>query len=173
MSVFGPLGHAGAAGVADGIIGAPHATLPTATMVSGTVLDPGEDPSTSRVLEAVGPWRVMAWHGAYARGGADAVDAMPGGRAWRTDLEGRAAEGQRHLLTFEGHATHLEERDRPLLAHVDVGGAARGEITGPVETVRAGLKGLAEQGYDEVIYTPSGPDVARELRAFAEARPPS
>ena len=65
---------------------------------------------------------------------AAAVDRLPGGKDWRADLESRAPEREWHLSTFEGHATHLTERDRPLL------------------------------------YTPSGPDVARELRAFAAAR---
>ncbi len=31
------------------------------------------------------------------------------------------------------------------------------------------LSGLAAVGYREVIYTPAGPDVARELRALAFA----
>ncbi len=170
LSVFGPRGHARAAEVADGIIGAPHPTLPTATLVSGSVLDPGEDPCSPRVLEAVGPWRVMAWHGAWARGGAGAVDALPGGRAWRAEVEALASAEERHLLAFEGHATHLMKRDRPLLEQDDAGGAARGEITGSPEVVHEALGRLAQQGYAEVIYTPSGPDVARELRAFAAAR---
>ena len=45
---------------------------------------------------------------------------MPGGRAWREALEALAPEGERHLLAFEGHVTHLTERDRPLLDHIDV-----------------------------------------------------
>lgn len=77
-------------------------------------------------------------------------------------------EGQRHLLTFEGHVTHLAERDMPLLS-ATVGGAARGEITGDPAAVRAGIEQVAASGYAELIYTPSGPDVARELRTFATA----
>jgi 5,10-methylenetetrahydromethanopterin reductase len=170
LSVFGPVGNQRAAEYADGVIGPPHPTLPSATMVSGTVLEPGEDPSSARVLEAVGPWRVVAWHGAYARGGAAIVDTMPGGEAWRHELEALAPEGERHLLAFEGHVTHMAPRDLPLLAAAPAGGPARGEIVGNVATVRAGLDRLAAAGFREVIYTPSGPDVARELRAFAAAR---
>lgn len=164
ISAFGPKGAALAGEVADGIIGPPHPALPAATIVSGTVLDPGEEPGCARVREAIGPWRVVAWHDAYAKGGAEAVDAKPGGRAWREALEALAPDGERHLLTFEGHVTHLPERDRALLAHIDaatmVGDAAR---TG------ARLARLAGYGYREVIYTPSGPDVPRELRTFAAA----
>ncbi|WP_218835940.1 hypothetical protein [Streptomyces sp. Ag82_O1-15] len=90
---------------------------PTATIISGTVLDPSEDRDSDRVREAIGPWRVVDWHNAYAKGGAEAVDALPGGRAWRAALEELAPEGERHLLTFEGHVTHLPDRDRRLLDH--------------------------------------------------------
>jgi 5,10-methylenetetrahydromethanopterin reductase len=154
-----------ASDVADGVIGPPHTTLPTATIASGTVLDPGEDPGSERVREAIGPWRVVGWHTAYSGGGAEAVDAKPDGRAWRTALEALAPEGERHLLTFEGHVTHLPDRDRELLEHIDVH-----TMVGNASGVRRQLARLADTGFHEIIYTPSGTDVARELRAFASVR---
>jgi 5,10-methylenetetrahydromethanopterin reductase len=166
VSVLGPRGNARAPEVADGTIGPVHATLPTATMVSGTVLDPGEDPRSDRVLQAIGPWRVMGWHTAYATGGAPGVDAKPGGAEWRRALEAAAPDAERHLLTFEGHATHLADRDVPLLDHIDVE-----SYVGDVASVTAAVTGLADAGFAEVLYTPSGPDVARELRAFAAVAP--
>jgi 5,10-methylenetetrahydromethanopterin reductase len=165
LSVLGPRGAALASDLADGVIGPPHATLPTATIASGTVLDPGEDPGSERVREAIGPWRVVSWHTAYSGGGAEAVDAKPGGHAWRTALETLAPEGERHLLTFEGHVTHLPDRDRELLEHIDVN-----TMVGKAPGVRRQLARLADAGFHEIIYTPSGPDVARELRAFASVR---
>jgi len=166
ISAFGPRGTALATEAADGVIGPPHPALPTATLASGTVLDPGEDATSIRVAEAIGPWRVTGWHNAYATGGAAAVDAMPGGRAWRESLERLAGEGERHLLTFEGHATCLPERDRGLLEHIDTR-----TMVGDPARIRRQLSRLAELGFHEVIYTPSGPDVARELRAFANPAP--
>ncbi|QFG20665.1 LLM class flavin-dependent oxidoreductase [Actinomadura sp. WMMB 499] len=168
LSVFGPKGAALARELADGIIGPPRPGLPTATIVSGTVLDPGEDPASDRVREAVGPWRVVDWHNAYATGGAEAVDAMPGGRAWREELEALAPEHERHLVTFEGHVTHLPDRDRRLLDHIDVK-----TMIGDASRIGRRLAKLAELGFGEVIYTPTGPDVARELRAFASAGRPA
>jgi 5,10-methylenetetrahydromethanopterin reductase len=168
LSVLGPRGNRRAPEVADGTIGPPHPTLPTATMVSGTVLDPGEDPRSRRVLEAVGPWLVVGWHTAYARGGPDAVDALPGGAAWRTELEALAREDERHLLTFEGHCTHLTDRDLALLDQPHPGG--RSGIVGDLEAVAGDLDRVASAGFHEIMYTPSGPDVARELKAFAAAR---
>jgi 5,10-methylenetetrahydromethanopterin reductase len=175
VSVFGPRGIDRAPEVAEGIIGPVHPTLPTATMTAGTVLDPGEVAGSRRVREAIGPWWVMGYHTAYARGGAAAVDAMPGGAGWRAALEELAPQEERHLLTFEGHATHLPERDRALLEHLDLeegagAAAARGLIVGDADTVRARVGRVAAAGFRELIYTPSGPDVSRELRAFASVR---
>jgi len=166
LSAFGPRAVELAARVADGIVGLPAGhPLPSATMLAGTVLDDGESPDSARVRDAVGPWKVVAYHEAYAVGGAQAVDAMPGGRAWRDAVEELAPPGQRHLLTHEGHVTHLSPRDRPLLAQ-DVGFPVK--VGGPAD-IRAELTRLADRGVQEVIYTPSGPDVGRELRAFAAA----
>ena len=164
LSVMGPRGNERAGEVADGTIGPPHPTLPTATMVSGTVLDPSEDPRSNRVVEAIAPWRVVGWHAAYARDGAAAVDAMPGGAEWRAELERLAPEGEGHVLAFEGHVTDLAERDRPLLEHIDAA-----TMVGEADSIGRKLDRLAAAGFSEVMYTPSGPDVARELRAFADA----
>jgi len=52
-----------------------------------------------------------------ASGGCDARRS-----GWRASLEALAPEEERHLLSFEGHVTHLTERDVNLLEHVDVEG---------------------------------------------------
>ncbi len=166
LSVFGPRGLELAARIADGIIGLPTPNaLPVATLMAGTVLDAGEDGNSPRVREAVGPWQVVGYHEAYAIAGAKAVDAMPGGRKWRASLEALAPADERHLLTHEGHVTHLSERDYPLLDQ------AHGPLVtiGEVDAIKAHLAWLSEHGVHEVIYIPSGPDVARELEAFSAA----
>jgi 5,10-methylenetetrahydromethanopterin reductase len=150
--------------VADGIIGPPHPDLPSATLVSGTVLDPGEARRSPRVLQAIGPWRVMPWHTTYAQAGAAAVDALPGGAPWRAELEQDAPGGERHLLTFEGHVTHLTDRDVSLFEHMDVD-----QMVGEADEIGERARRLAAAGYCELIYTPSGPDVVRELRSFRSA----
>lgn len=166
LSVFGPRGIELAGNIADGIIGAPAANaLPVATLIAGTVLDGDEDAASDRVREAVGPWQVVSYHETYSVAGADAVDAMPGGRAWREALERLVPPGERHLLTHEGHVTHLTDRDRLLLNH------ARNSLVtiGNRERIRDQLVWFGESGVLEAIYTPSGPDVVRELKAFAAA----
>jgi len=168
LSVFGPRGRALAERFADGMIGSPHPRIPTATMVSGTVLENEESANSERVVDSVGPWRAMAWHSDYARRGSQAVDTMEGGQGWREELEASFPEKERLLWAFEGHATRLTPRDRPLVRFVSSGGVARGELTGDPEWIAQGLEELCAAGHREVIYTPSG-DVIRELRAFASA----
>jgi hypothetical protein len=152
ISVLGSRGNERAHEVADGIVGPPHPTLPSATMLSGTVLEPGEDGGSDRVRRAIGPWRVVRWHTAYAVGGAAAVDAMPGGPEWRASLEALAPDAQGHLFTFEGHVTNLAPRDLPLLDHINVTATV-----GEPSAIRRELDQLASVGHSEVMYTPTGP----------------
>ena len=42
-------------------------------------------------------------------------------------------------------------------------------ITGTQAEVAAKISGLIEAGASEILYLPAGPDVPRELRAFAAA----
>jgi 5,10-methylenetetrahydromethanopterin reductase len=167
LSVFGPRGIALAGEIADGmIVGRPMKhTLPLAMLMPATVLEPGEDRGSDRVREAVGPWQVVRYHEAYAIAGPDAVDAMPGGRAWREAVETIGAEGERHLFTHEGHVTHLTERDHELLDHAPDGLAT----VGTADEIRSRVVALAAAGIREIIYTPSGPDVAREMVSFYTA----
>jgi 5,10-methylenetetrahydromethanopterin reductase len=81
--------------------------------------------------------------------------------------------GERHLHTFEGHVTHLADRDLPLLEHMDVEGRtsnALGVTVGEPAAIRQVLAQLAAAGHHEVMYNPAGPDVAQELEAFARVR---
>ncbi len=71
---------------------------------------------------------------------------------------------ERHLLTFEGHVTHLPDRDRGLLEHVDVK-----TMVGEPDRIHRHLARLGDVGFQEIVYTPTGPDVTRELEAFASA----
>ena len=62
----------------------------------------------------------------------------------------------------------ITERDRPLLK------AAGGELlrsgwTARPDEVRARLDKAQARGATEVLYAPAGPDIPRELEAFARA----
>lgn len=181
LSAFGPKGTSLAAEVADGVIGPPGSGVPASILVSGTVLSEGEDPDSERVRDAIGPWKAVDWHSTYVWGGADAVDAVPGGMSWRKSLEDLGPESERHLWIYEGHATHLTDRDRQVLEQITTeatGTQGSNPAYDDVKTIVADekeagrqLQKIAARGYGEIIYTPSGPDVAGELRRFATARP--
>jgi 5,10-methylenetetrahydromethanopterin reductase len=58
----------------------------------------------------------------------------------------------------------MSERDLELLPYIDID-----QMVGEPGAVGASLQSLAEAGFAEVIYTPAGPDLPRELSAFAAA----
>jgi 5,10-methylenetetrahydromethanopterin reductase len=169
----GPKGTAVAEELGDGIFAA---ALPNsaaagrwhALLQFGTVLDPGEQPDTARVVDAAGPGIAVALHGMYERGGAAAVDALPGGPVWRESLEALPAD-RRHLATHEGHLVELTDRDRAALAAGTASLIPAFTLTGPADDVRGRVEAFAAMGVTEVAWQPCGPDLGRELHAFAGA----
>jgi 5,10-methylenetetrahydromethanopterin reductase len=133
----------------------------------GTVLDPGEDHTSERVRAAAGPFATTTYHAIYERAG-EAVDRLPGGAEWRAAIEAERPANERHLAVHEGHLAAITDRDRPLL---DAAGPMLATVgwTGTSEAVTQRLRLAAEQGVTEVVMGMAGPDIPRELRAFAQA----
>jgi 5,10-methylenetetrahydromethanopterin reductase len=172
----GPKGMAVAAELGDGVF---SAGIPTAAdggppwralLVFGTVLDEGEAPVDDRVLAAAGPALAVAYHALYERGGADAVDAFPGGRTWREAVEEVPPE-RRHLAIHDGHLVVVTDRDRPAVLE----GApllTSLAFTGTAPELRERLAGLAAAGVTELAYQPAGPDIPGELERMRTALAP-
>jgi len=170
LSALGPKGQALAAEAADGILTVGFGLggfAWSAQLVVGTVLGPGETATSRRVQDCAGPWYAVLAHAAW-EGRPEAVDAFPGGGAWRAELEARHPRHERHLAVHEGHATTVTALDRIL-----VEGAAEGVVGMAWVDDAPGIQGKVDeagnQGTTEIIYAPSGPDVGRELRTFAAA----
>ena len=169
----GPKGTAVAEAVADGVFaaGLPNRAAAGrwyALLQFGTVLDEGEAADSGRAIEAAGPGVAVALHAMYERGGAAAVDGLPGGPAWRAGIESIPEDG-RHLATHDSHLVGLTDRDR---AALEAGAASLipgFTLTGTAADVAARVEGYAGMGVTEVAYQPSGPDIPRELEAFASA----
>lgn len=170
LSALGPKGRAIAREIADGVItigGGVDDMDWHVQMVSGTVLAAGEDLSTPRVQDALGPWHVILVHGAWQAFPAAVVD-LPGGASWCAAIDAERVERERHLVVHEGHATTVTTRDRPL---VDAAGPMLGTMgwVGSAEEIRARAEAALAAGATELLYTPAGRDVVGELTRFATA----
>jgi len=189
IAADGPLGRAVAARVGDGILTAraprvgpvPRPAAPAGQaepsapgpgpqqvlLTFGTVLDEGEDPVGARVVAAAGPALAAAYHAIYEAKGADGVDRLPGGRDWRAAVEAVEAP-RRHLAVHEGHLIALGRCDQALLRQA-APLLASWTMTGTRADIRERLRALTAAGITEVAYQPIGPDIPRELAAFAAA----
>ncbi|MCW2853627.1 MAG: Luciferase-like, subgroup, partial [Nocardioides sp.] len=136
-----------------------------AMIVSGTVLRPGEDHLTNRVIEAAGPWYAAMWHAVYEVA-PDFLPEMPGGEIWLEGLRAARPEGQLHLGVHEGHVCSLTDRDRHAIQAAGPG-ILDFSWTGSAENIRAATTNAATLGITEIVYTPAGPDIVGEIEAFA------
>ncbi|MDT5273548.1 MAG: 5,10-methylenetetrahydromethanopterin reductase [Mycobacterium sp.] len=138
-----------------------------AMIVSGTVLRPGEDYRTTRVIEAAGPWYAAMWHAVYEVA-PDFITELPGGEVWLHGLRAVRPEGQLHLGVHEGHVCTLTDRDRKAIQEAEAGILEYG-WTGSAAKIRSAAANSAALGVTEIVYTPAGPDIVGEIEAFAAA----
>jgi len=140
---------------------------PQVLLTFGTVLDDGEDLASPRAVAAAGPAVAAAYHAIYEAKGAAGVDKLPGGRQWREAVE--AVElPRRHLTVHDGHLVTLGKHDAALLAEA-APLLASWTMTGSRADIGTRLRALTAAGITEVAYQPMGPDIPRELAAFAAA----
>jgi 5,10-methylenetetrahydromethanopterin reductase len=135
-------------------------------MCAGTVLEDGETITDERVKQAVGPWYVVRYHGVWQMF-PEALAGLPEGEAWLAGIDTERPEGQRHLAVHEGHVTNVMPRDRGVLDAAGDALATTGWV-GTLDELRARAAASEAAGTDEIMFTPAG-DIAREMRAFAEA----
>jgi 5,10-methylenetetrahydromethanopterin reductase len=170
----GPKGFAVAARAGDGIFSAGAWQAEGAVkdwralLLFGTIFDDGESPSSSRVKDAAGAGVAVVYHALFERGGRDAVMNLPGGGEWLASVEATPAH-LRHLTVHAGHLIAANSLDE---AAWDAGGSAlagSAGVNGSPAAVAERLAGLETAGVTELAYQPSGSDIPRELRAFAQA----
>lgn len=167
LATGGPKSEALAHEVFDGVFTVvPRPGFPWSAMIAlGTVLEEGETYDSPRVIEAAGPGAAVLFHAGYEHALLEGLDRVPGAVEWSTAIESIPLE-ERHLRTHVGHLTRLNDTDRQV-----VNGSLVEQLTfsGTREEVRRRLDDVAAAGVTEVVYQPAGPDVERELRAFAQA----
>jgi 5,10-methylenetetrahydromethanopterin reductase len=170
IAADGPKGRAVAARLGDGVLSARLPGGPGGRQVAltfGTVLDAGEGPASPRAIAAAGPALAAAYHAIYEARGAAGVDKLPGGRDWRDAVEAVEVP-RRHLAIHDGHLVALGAHDQALLARA-APLLPRWTMTGTPAETAARLRGLSSAGITEIAYQPMGPDIPRELTAFAQA----
>ncbi|MBI2219484.1 MAG: LLM class flavin-dependent oxidoreductase [Candidatus Rokubacteria bacterium] len=170
----GPKGEAVARELADGIFTVvPVAGFAWATLLTfGTVLDPGESLDSERVLLAAGAGAGVVFHRAYDLPGAPGRPGMsdvPGGAEWRAAIDA-IPKRERHLHTHRGHLTYPNAIDRTVLTGDII---RKYTFTGEAAVLRDRMRELASRGATEIAYQPAGPDIPRELTAFAEMAGPT
>lgn len=128
-----------------------------AMLVFGTVLDDGEDANAERITHAAGPGLAALYHSQFAA-------LLPRGGEYVEMMRQYPAE-TRHLTMHERHFVDVNEWDRPFLTPAVV---AQSTFTGTRDQLRARLQSMEQGGATEVMYHAAGPDLERELRAFAD-----
>jgi 5,10-methylenetetrahydromethanopterin reductase len=174
VAPMGPKGFGVAQEVADGVVLAtdPAAQVDgrwpiRALLVTGTILQPGEDSTSLRVRSALGPPFTTTYHAVWQWAG-EAVDEMPGGPEWRARIEAERSAPERHLSVHEGHLVTVTDRDAPTLDAAGPGLLDTG-WTGDARGFRERLDQAGSLGITQVIITPSGPAIEYELESFAAA----
>lgn len=71
----------------------------------------------------------------------------------------------RHIHTHEGHLTFVNDIDRDIITGDLI---EQYTFSGEADALRARIKELEAKGVTEIAFQPAGPDIPRELRAFAE-----
>lgn len=163
IAAAGPKGIAAARELGDGVFGAPMPIAGFAwsvVLTFGTVLEDGEDPGSPRALAAAGHAAPVLFHFALEN---RRLELVPNGERWAAAYAD-VPERVRHLALHDRHLIAINERDRPFVTGELLAG--NGFALGR-EAWRERLALLESLGATEIAYQPAGPDIPRELEAFA------
>ncbi|HEV7849813.1 MAG TPA: LLM class flavin-dependent oxidoreductase [Mycobacterium sp.] len=172
ISALGPKGLAVATELADGLFTVNGQTRYAARFdwaalgVHGTILADDESLESPRVRAAAGPGNALAYHAAYEFGGD--VTALPAGNVWLDTINATAPQ-DRHLAVHDQHLIALNRADTAAWAAGSWKAITATTLTGTAEDMGRRVKELAAQHITEIIYQPTGPDIAAELEAFHAA----
>ena len=131
-----------------------------AVLTFGTVLEDGEDAGSRRAVAAAGHGASVSLHGALEFGN---TGRIPGGAAWAAAYDD-VPPAERHLALHEDHLVSVNERDAPFVTGELLSGL---NLALSRDAWRERLARMEAGGGTEVVYQPAGPDIPRELEAFA------
>jgi 5,10-methylenetetrahydromethanopterin reductase len=163
IAAAGPKGIAAAREVGGGVLGA-REPIPdfkwSAVLTMGTVLDDGEAPGSARAIAAAGHAASVAFHFAVEN---RRLEMVPRGEEWMAAYRG-VPERVRHLALHDQHLIAVNDRDRPFVTG-DL--LAQQGLALTRASWRERLAALESRGATEIAYQPAGPNIPRELEAFA------
>jgi 5,10-methylenetetrahydromethanopterin reductase len=165
IAAAGPKGVAAAREVGGGIFGAwvPIAKFKWSIVLTmGTVLEEGEAPGSARAIAAAGHAAAVGFHYAVEN---RRLDTIPGGKEWLAAYQS-VPERVRHLALHDQHLIAVNDRDRPFVTGELL---AQQGLALTKAAWRERLAALESQGATEIAYQPAGPNIPRELEAFASA----
>jgi 5,10-methylenetetrahydromethanopterin reductase len=163
VAAMGPKGEATARQEADGVFVVDNAVAGidwNILLAFGTVLRPGEDPNSARVLNAAGPGAAVLYHFSVAHNNPDLV---PGAKEYAALYDDVAPE-RLHLELHYGHLCGLNERDRTFITGDMLAGAG---LALSREGWREKIAALEASGVTELVYQPIGDHIPAELEDFA------
>ncbi len=172
ISALGPKGVGVATELADGLFTVNGETRYAAQFswaaigVHGTVLVDDEALDSTRMQAAAGPGNALAYHAAYEFGGD--VTTLPGGDVW-LDAINQSPPQDRHLAVHDQHLVALNDADTAAWAAGSWKAIRHTTVTGTADEIGRRVSELAAEGITEIIYQPTGPDIAGELEAFRNA----
>jgi 5,10-methylenetetrahydromethanopterin reductase len=172
ISAIGPKGLEVATELADGLFSIAGQTRFAAQFdwaslaAHGTVLADGEALDSPRVRAAAGPGNALAYHVAYEFGGE--ITSLPAGDVW-LDIIKQAPVQDRHLAVHDQHLVALNRADSAAWAAGSWNAIPQTTLTGTPDEVGRRVRDIAAQGITELIYQPTGPDIAAELASFYDA----
>jgi 5,10-methylenetetrahydromethanopterin reductase len=134
-----------------------------ASLLFGTVLDDGDDLSSERVMAAAGHGAAVYYHFWFENG--RSMEDLPRGMDWVAAYADIPAD-ERHLAIHDRHLIAVNDRDRAFVTPEIL--QAMGATFRPAE-LRDRLAAMEAGGMTEIAYQPAGPDIPRELEAFAAA----
>lgn len=136
-----------------------------ALVAFGTMLADDEDPTDPRVVEALTPMIIPMLQAVFDSGNNEMIEALPGGARWRAAIDDIAPE-LRHLVLYGGSAAGLGEIETPA---VDPKMLAQNSWTVTAAELTVRVDEAVQQGMTELVFAPTAPDPADDLRRFAEA----
>ncbi|MGE3771965.1 MAG: LLM class flavin-dependent oxidoreductase [Gammaproteobacteria bacterium] len=165
IAAAGPKGIAVAKELGQGVFGAFEPITGfdwSVVLILGTVLDAGEAPGSARAIAAAGHGGSVMLHYMLEHG---MLDRLPEGEAWKKAYDA-VPQRTRHLAMHDGHLVGVNARDEPYITGELL--ASHGMATDRAAW-RDRIQALAAGGATEIAYQPAGPDIPRELEAFAKA----